>query len=239
MEKRYVVATTKTWNIKKFERTTKDLPGRWHLITNKDDLCLDKMRKINPDYIFFPHWSWIIPEAVYLNFECVVFHMTDIPFGRGGSPLQNLIERGIYETKISALKVVKELDAGPIYLKEDLSLHGSAEEIFLRASDKIFEMIEYIVTNQPIPQEQEGDAIVFKRRSPEQSRIPDMKNLTKVFDYIRMLDAEGYPPAFIETEHLRLEFSRASMKSEYILADAKITLRVPSGGDCACDRLGK
>jgi len=28
--------------------------------------------------------------------------MTDLPFGRGGSPFQNLIARGIYDTKIIA-----------------------------------------------------------------------------------------------------------------------------------------
>lgn len=231
MEKKYVVATTKTWNIRNFEKAVKYLPGEWHLITKKDDLCLDRLKELTPTYIFFPHWSWIIPEEVFLNFECVVFHMTDLPFGRGGSPLQNLIERGIYETKISALKVVKELDAGPIYLKEDLSLHGSAEEIFIRASDKIFEMIEYVATNQPMPQEQQGEVVGFKRRMPEQSKIPDTKSLTKVFDHIRMLDAEGYPPAFLETDHLRLEFSRASIKSGHILADVRVRIKLKAPSD--------
>jgi len=37
-----------------------------------------------------------------------------------------------------------------------------------------------------------------------------------------MVDAKGYPKAFIETENLRLGFSRAAFKSGYILADVKI-----------------
>jgi methionyl-tRNA formyltransferase len=68
-----------------------------------------------PRYVFFAHWSWKIPRAVYEAHECVIFHMTDVPFGRGGSPLQNLISRGIYETKLSALRCVEEMDAGPVY----------------------------------------------------------------------------------------------------------------------------
>ena len=47
--------------------------------------------------------------------------MTDLPYGRGGSPLQNLIVRGHKHTMISAIKCVKELDAGPIYLKKPLT----------------------------------------------------------------------------------------------------------------------
>ena len=43
-----------------------------------------------------------------------------------------------------------------------------------------------------------------------------------MFDYIRMLDADGYPSAFLCSKGLRLEFSRASLKDGYILADVKI-----------------
>ena len=51
-----------------------------------------------------------IPTEIFTSFECIVFHMTDLPYGRGGSPLQNLIVRGHKKTKVSALKVVKEVD---------------------------------------------------------------------------------------------------------------------------------
>jgi methionyl-tRNA formyltransferase len=150
--------------------------------------------------------------------------MTDLPFGRGGSPLQNLISRGIHETKISAIKVVKELDAGPVYLKRDLSLYGTAEEIYLRAGDIIIRMIEEIMINNPIPQEQIGEPTTFKRRKPEMSKIENLKSIEQLFDFIRMLDAEGYPKAFLENENFRFEFSRASLKSDNtIITDVRIS----------------
>lgn len=221
----YIIATTKDWNIKNIYKVEREIRADWHLITSQEDLTFQKIKESNPRYIFFPHWSWLIPREIHSNFECVVFHMTDLPFGRGGSPLQNLISRGIYETKISAIKVTEGLDTGPIYLKRDLSLHGSAEEIFIRASNITFNMIKYMVENEPSPLEQVGKPVIFKRRKPEESRIPDVKDLNKVYDWIRMLDAEGYPRAFIETENLRLEFSRATLKNGRIRADVEITLR--------------
>ena len=63
----------------------------------------------------------------------MIFHITDLPYGRGGSPLQNLIERGYSSTKLTALRCTADLDAGPIYSQEVLNLAGTAEEIFLRA----------------------------------------------------------------------------------------------------------
>jgi len=127
-----VVATIKSWNIQNF----KHLRDKFSDIY--DFVLIENQSELSPRFVFFPHWSWIIPNEIYDSFECVLFHMTDLPFGRGGSPLQNLIVRGFENTKISALQVSEELDAGLIYLKKDLSLHGTAEEIFLRASDIIF-----------------------------------------------------------------------------------------------------
>jgi methionyl-tRNA formyltransferase len=193
-------------------------------INDKSELTYGIIKKAQPKFIFFPHWSYIIPSDIFENFNCIVFHMTDLPFGRGGSPLQNLISRGIHETKISAIKVVKELDAGPVYLKRDLSLYGTAEEIYLRAGDIIIRMIEEIMINNPIPQEQIGEPTTFKRRKPEMSKIENLKSIEQLFDFIRMLDAEGYPKAFLENENFRFEFSRASLKSDNtIITDVRIS----------------
>lgn len=192
------------------------------LIKRSEDLSLERLNKINPKYIFFPHWSYRIPEEIFLNFECVIFHMTDVPFGRGGSPLQNLIERGIYQTRMSALKCVSDMDAGQVYLKKELSLYGNAEEIYIRAGKIIEDMVVEIIQNNPIPLEQTGEVVEFKRRKPEQGDISGLQSIEQVFDYIRMLDAEGYPKAFLNFGNFRLEFLRASLKNGYILSDVKI-----------------
>jgi len=192
------------------------------ILSREEDLNLKLLKKVQPQYIFFLHWSFIIPKEVWSNYTCVVFHMTDLPFGRGGSPLQNLIVRGIRNTKITALKVDAGLDTGDVYLKKELNLNGTAEEIFLRAGSIMATMIEIIVTKNLRPSPQEGKPLVFKRRKPQDGDIKDLQTLEQLFDYIRMLDAEGYPKAFLETAHFRLEFSRASLKKDSLLADVRI-----------------
>ena len=46
--------------------------------------------------------------------------MTDLPFGKGGSPLQNLIMRGYKHSKLSSIKCAEKIDSGPIYLKKNI-----------------------------------------------------------------------------------------------------------------------
>lgn len=75
---------------------------------------------------------------------------------------------------------------------------------------------------KPLPQKQEGEVVEFKRRKPEQSEIHADFSLGKIYDYIRMLDAEGYPKAFIKFGNYRLEFSRSSLKNDRIIADVEI-----------------
>ena len=192
-------------------------------IRNKSDLSYHNLCKIAPKYIFFPHWSYIIPAEIYENFNCVIFHMTDLPFGRGGSPLQNLIERGIYHTKISAIKCVKELDAGDIYLKKDFDIsEGSAAEIYMRAGIIVSKMIDEIIEKDPVPCPQIGRVVEFKRRKPEQSDISELQELHKIYDYIRMLDADGYPPAFLENRNIKLEFTNARLINNEIVANVVI-----------------
>lgn len=197
---------------------------QFELISDSQKLTAERLASVNPRYVFFPHWSHRIDASVFNQFECVIFHMTDLPYGRGGSPLQNLIARGISETKISALRCVEEMDGGPIYLKKPLSLHGSAEEIYLRASKVIEDMIVEILNEQPGPVPQEGEPTEFKRRKPEQGNLASVTTLGQAFDLIRMLDAEGYPHAFLEIGPFKLEFTRAAQRTDEVVSDVRITL---------------
>lgn len=218
----YVVATVKPWNLSAFRSRTPNLPGRWHLIDRREDLTLEALRELDPRYVFFPHWSWRVPTEVLQAYECVCFHMTDVPFGRGGSPLQNLIARGHKETRVTALRMVEELDAGPVYLKCPLWLEGKAQTIFERLAHIVYDMILQVVETEPEPVPQSEEATYFPRRRPEQSSLPMGGSLEQLYDHIRMLDAETYPRAFIEYGNLRLEFSDAEIVEGAVRATASI-----------------
>ena len=218
----YVVTGSRPWNRSVYKEVISKYAGNWRFIDSKEDLTLEFLDKINPRYIFFLHWSWKVPLEIIANYECVCFHMTDVPFGRGGSPLQNLIIRGHRNTKLTALRMMEDFDVGPVYIKEDLSLEGNAEEIYIRASYLSADMILRIILEQPEPEAQSGEPVIFKRRKPHESRIPDLPTTKNLYDFIRMLDAEGYPKAFIEYKGFRYEFSRAALYDGSLMADVRI-----------------
>ena len=207
-----IFATIKSWNIdnaRTFAKKWKD-NFRVKIISRPLDLSYKNLKSLNPAWIFFPHWSWIVNSEIHENFTCILFHITDLPFGRGGSPLQNLISRGIYKTKISAIEMSDKVDAGRIYCKENLDIsEGSAKDIFERVSKIIFScMIPQIIKSRSEPEEQKGEATYFERLNANSGNLnlsqPD--GIDKAYDLIRMLDGEGYPKAFVKIGAIKIEF---------------------------------
>ena len=196
-------------------------------IESHEELAAGAWQAAAPEYLFFTHWSHRIPEEIHERHACVVFHMANLPEGRGGSPIQNQIASGQETTTLCALRCVQEMDAGPIYLRRPMSLLGTADEILQRAAREMEGMILEIVQRRPVPVPQEGQPSVFRRRTPADGDIAPLATLQQVFDAIRMLDGHSYPPAFLEAGNLLLEFSRASLKDDHVIADVRIRLRTP------------
>tara|TARA_B100001059_G_scaffold235468_1_gene281214 strand:- start:885 stop:1256 length:372 start_codon:yes stop_codon:yes gene_type:complete len=115
-----------------------------------------------------------------------------------------------------------EIDAGPIYMKREMSLEGKAQHIYERMSSLAMEMAEDIVDSQPSAIPQEGQPLMFERRRPAESELRDVNNIKELYDHIRMLDADGYPHAFLSMNGLRIEFTNASCDSQSVTASAKI-----------------
>jgi len=191
-------------------------------IKKKKHFHINKLKKINPKIIFIPKWHWIIPEEILSNYLCIGFHCTPLPYGRGGSPLQNMIVRGFKKTTLCAIKIVKKLDAGPIYKKKKISLSGTGEEILIRMYKQILIMIFDFCQKIPRPKNQIGKIYNFKRRKSHQSDIKNLKKIKTIYDFIRMLDIneKNFPKAYLKNKNFLVTFSNAKLSKNEIIAKA-------------------
>ena len=111
-----------------------------NFIKKNESLKLNLLKKLEPDYIFFVHWNWIVAEEIHKKYNCILFHTSPLPYGRGGSPIQNLIKNGHSTSPVCALKMVNDLDSGPIYSKIEISLEGKLSEILLRIKKQLMNL---------------------------------------------------------------------------------------------------
>ena len=222
MKKKIIFASSKKWffksqKVKNFLKNNEAI-----IISDKKKLNKNIIKKINPSFIFFPHWSYKVNTNIIKNYNCICFHTAPLPYGRGGSPIQNLIKRNYKKTPLCALKMTNKIDAGPIFLKKNISLNGNLDQIFERISSTIIKMVEILIKKKIKPVEQKGKVFFFKRFKKKESEIKNEKNIIEIYNKIRMLDSEEYPKAYIKINKFKFYLSKANIRKNTLSCDAKI-----------------
>lgn len=192
------------------------------VMTRDDEFTLDSLDKINPDHVFLPHWNWKIPLDIIEAHKPIIFHTAPLPRGRGGSPIQNLILSGYKTSPVWALFATEKFDEGPLITSREISLAGNLSEIFERVKSVVLEMICEICEDNFTLTLQEGEVEVFKRLTISDNRIPETVSIESFYDRIRMVDAPGYPNAYIDYGDLRIEFESSTLKGDEIITHARI-----------------
>jgi methionyl-tRNA formyltransferase len=218
---KYVIASSKDW-FKKHIKSSEYANLNLIEISTREELNLEFLEKINPRYIFFPHWNWKVNAEIYQRFECIAFHTAPLPFGRGGSPIQNLILKGIKYAPVCALRMTNILDGGPIYDSINISLEGNITEIFSRIATCVEKIILKICKDTIIPIDQSGEIFYFKRLTHNDNELKDNYSIHELYDRIRMVDGLDYPRAFINFGQYRLELTKACLKNGRLTAEIEI-----------------
>lgn len=214
---KYFIFTKKIWDLK-----NKNINKFRSFIRHK--INISEIKRAKPKRLFFLHWSKIIDKKIYLNYECIQFHCSNLPKFRGGSPVQNQILHGKNKTKLNAFRVNKSLDSGDICLSKNLSLKGNANDIYKRIENIALREIKSSLLRPELRyRKQVGKSSFYKRRTHKLSKIPHSINNTKKFyDYIRMLDADNYPKSFLELKNFKIEFFNAIKKKNKIYGNFKV-----------------
>ena len=217
----YVFCAYRKWSLELFEIINKKHKG-FHLIKSPKQLTYKKIQKINPKFIFFPDWSWIVPKEIFQNFTCICFHEANLPKFRGGSPIQNQILRGIQKTKTTAFLMNEKLDGGDIIMKKDLSLKGNLSEIFERMKKNDLAILEKIISGNFNSYKQKGKSSSYKRRKPSDSELKSLNHSkTYLYNFIRMLQ-DPYPNAFIKIGKHKIIFKSAKLFKNKLSIEADI-----------------
>ena len=214
----FLVSKNTPWSKKLYDNLSNEIECKWFTNgTYKEETVIAK-----PSWIFFFHWSNIVPESIYGSHKCVVLHTGNLPAGRGGSPLQNQILDGVVESRVNAIVMEKEIDSGDIYASLPITLQGTIDDIWMTIADRASFLIKECVKNNPKPTPQEGNVQIYKRNKDNSLPLEKTSDLSKIHKFIQMLDGEHYPNAFLDVGNFRLTFSRSKIREGEILSDVVI-----------------
>lgn len=158
------------------------------------------------DIAFYLSCMRITPaEVLSRNKWNYVVHASDLPKGRGFSPLVWQILEGADEIPVTMISMVGDVDAGDIVAQTRIRLFG--HELNTQLRDLLAQAIEDLciaVANAPtapVPKLQQGDPTWYRRRRPADSAIDPQISLAAQFDLLRVVDNDRYPAYFDHRGH--------------------------------------
>lgn len=153
------------------------------------------------DVCFFLGCTQIVREANLKKYrQNLVVHASDLPKGRGFSPLTWAILNGEHCLTVKLLEAAKDVDAGDIYETGLIQFEGHEllPELRRKLGDETVALcLSYLSSEKPpIGVKQQGSPTWLKRRTPEDSRLDPEKTILSQINLLRVVDNEAYPAFF-------------------------------------------
>lgn len=155
------------------------------------------------DLAFYLSYGQIVSsEILAKNNHNIIVHASDLPAGKGWSPMSWQILEGKNEICVTLFEAVERVDAGPIYLKNNLKFSGTEliGELRLKLGNLIVLMcLEFINAYPDIllnKQVQSDPSTFYNRRFPKDSMLDPDKTIQEQFDLLRIVDNDKYPAYF-------------------------------------------
>lgn len=145
-------------------------------------------------------------EALARNHRNLVVHESDLPQGRGFSPLTWAILEGRNEIPICLLDAADNVDAGDVVYRDVLIFQGHelVDELRRIQGDKTVELCRRFLSELIPPRgtPQSGEATFYPRRRPENSQLDPHRSIVEQLNLLRVVDNDRYP-AFFEIGGVR------------------------------------
>jgi UDP-4-amino-4,6-dideoxy-N-acetyl-beta-L-altrosamine N-acetyltransferase len=168
------------------------------------------------DFCFCLSFSKIVSKDIRNKFKhTVVVHESELPKGRGWSPLTWQILEGKNIIPVTLLEAEDSVDSGKIYKQTWIDFFGSelVDELRDGQAKATKELCQWFVDEYPqstnSAKEQKGTPTYYNRRLPKDSQIDLNKSLFEQFNLLRIVDNQKYPAYFI---HKGLRYNLAIEK---------------------------
>ena len=204
------------------------------LINNKE--AINKITSKKADILIVVAYGLIIPDEILNAYNGHIYniHASLLPRWRGAAPVHRAIEAGDKEAGITIMKVVNKLDAGPMIMKEKLSVseEDTTDSLSKKLSDigasLITTLLNDIERGKVIKLEKQNEEnVTYAKKINKLEAIADFNNSPEVLcQKIRAFNP--FPMINIDFEGKSLKIVRANIYNKkeikHNLASGKLFL---------------
>jgi len=135
-------------------------------------------------------YGLIVPEPVLAGRLWLNVHPSLLPRWRGAAPVERALMAGDRETGVTVIKLVKELDAGPIAAQESFAVSpdDDAGAVFARAAELAVPLLDAVLSDpEPAFREQGGEPTYAAKITAEDRRLDLDRPAPELVDHVRAL----------------------------------------------------
>ena len=158
-----------------------------------------KLKKNYDINLIFSYFKKIPPKYLKFSKFNLVIHGSDLPYGRGMSPISWQILKGKTKIVFTLFEANKEYDRGKYYLKKKINFGNKSllNEIKMKQFNEMVNLYLSFKKSQKIKlKNQTGKSSYFRLRKSKDSKININKSI-KQFNLLRIVDNRNYPAYFI------------------------------------------
>lgn len=206
-----ILSAPNTW----MSRYIPSMVSEWESLSHRVHWVTERKQVAEGDLCFILSFESLIPSNILAkNKHNLVVHASDLPNGRGWSPMTWKVLEGARSIPVTLFEAAEHVDSGPIYLQRRFGLEGNEliDELREKLAKITVELCCGFVQSYPkivlSGKEQRGEATYYPRRGPADSRLDPEKTIAAQFDLLRVVDNEKYPAFFDwrgETYILKIE----------------------------------
>ena len=141
--------------------------------------------ELDAETIVLVAYGALIPKDLLERHDWLNVHPSLLPRWRGAAPVERAIMGGDQETGVSVIRLVEELDAGPIGAQQAFPIgpDDDAGAVFARAAELAPELIESATSFSP----QEGEVTYAEKIGPADRELDWARPAQELHDRIRAL----------------------------------------------------
>jgi methionyl-tRNA formyltransferase len=145
---------------------------------------------LGADVVVAVAYGLIVPEDVLAERLWLNVHPSLLPRWRGAAPVERALMAGDAESGVTVIKLVKELDAGPIAAQETFALspEDDAGAVYTRAAEVATRILgDVLASPAPDFREQMGEVTYAAKIAPEDRHLDLDRPAQELVDRVRAL----------------------------------------------------
>lgn len=199
----------------------------------RDPEFVAALTELAPDACPVVAYGALVPQHVLdiPRFGWVNLHFSLLPRWRGAAPVQRAIMAGDEVTGATTFRLVRELDAGPVYGTTEMALTGTEtagevlEALAHTGARLLLDTIDALATTEPAEQDDEAAVTLAPKITVEEARIDWTRQADEIDRLVRGCSPEPMARTTIGDERFKVALGRPTDEAGLAPGEVRVEKR--------------